>query len=123
MTTLTLTQPATTLAPVAVSPADLAPETRTLAESLWAQGNEDPANDDLLAALLGLGPGDGHDELTRCEHPGCDAWHYADCGAVVTYQSGRDLQMCPEHAVADDPGAVIYPGASLAAAWNNEIGA
>jgi len=116
MTVLTLTRPAITVAPRAVlaRPADLAPALLAHAESLWAAGNLDTDTDDLLADLLGLGPGGGHDQLTRCEIDGCGAWHWADEGA--TYQgASRDLQVCAEHAVADDPDAVIYPGASLTA--------
>lgn len=68
-----------------------------------------------LAVLLGLGPGDGHDELTRCEYDDCDAWHWADQGATLLYESGARLQVCAGHAVPDAPGARLYPGASLEA--------
>lgn len=104
----------TTTAPLAFSaPADLTPDVLTRAEALW-DANTGTA-DDALAALLGLGPGDGHDELTRCDV--CDAWLWADHGATVAYESGRELTVCAAHAVADDPGAWVYPGAALAATW------
>ena len=105
-----------TTAPLAFArPADLPPGQRALADALWNATTEDA--DDALAALLGLGPGDGHDELTRCDVDGCDAWFWADCGATVAYESGRELTVCATHAVPDDPGARIYPGAALAADW------
>ena len=105
--------------PLAFSaPADLTPDVLTRAEALW-DANTGTA-DDALAALLGLGPGDGHDELTRCDIPDCRAWFWADQGATVTYESGRELTVCAVHAVADDPGARVYPGAGLAAAWQAE---
>lgn len=103
-----------TTAPLAfAAPADLPPGQRALADSLWNAAT--PAADDRLAALLGLGPGDRHDELTRCDV--CDAWLWADCGATVRYETGRELTACAAHAVPDDPGARVYPGAALAAAW------
>lgn len=98
------------------APADLTPDTLTRAEALWDAADE--TADDALAALLGLDAGDGHDELTRCDV--CDAWFLADCGATVTYETGRELTACATHAVADDPGARVYPGAGLAAAWQAE---
>lgn len=114
-------------APLAANPADLSPDVLAQAEALWASTDalspvvlDDAAftgAEDRLAVLLGLDPGDGHDELTRCEAPGCDAWHWADNGATVVYASGRQMQMCAVHAVADDPGARVYPGAGLEAAW------
>lgn len=99
------------------APADLAPEVLTQAEALWNAATEDA--DNRLAVLLELGPGDGHDELTRCEYDGCDAWLWADEGATVRYESGRELTTCANHAQADDPGARIYPGAALLAAWQD----
>lgn len=114
---MTATTPRAFAAPAGLSPAVLAQ-----AEALWAtmlNGAPDVDEDtDLrLAHLLGLDTGDGHDELTRCETPGCDAWHYADEGGTVAYNSGRRMQMCAKHAVPDDPGARVYPGAGLEAAW------
>lgn len=109
------------------APADLSPAVRAEAEALWASTlatapqplsiEECAAVDDRLAVLLGLGPGDGHDELTRCEAPGCDAWHYADEGATVVYESGTSLDVCAAHAQRDDPGARVCPGVGLDAAW------
>lgn len=98
------------------APADLELDELAHAETLWATTLH-ADTDDQLAAFLGLGPGDGHDELTRCEAPGCDAWHWADEGGTVAYNSGRQMQMCAAHAVPDDPGARVYPGAGLEAAW------
>lgn len=95
----------------------------TQAEAMWASTLQSAdevyvdATDRRLAQLLGLGDGDGHDELTRCEEPGCDAWHWADEGGTVAYNSGRQMQMCAAHAVPDDPGARVYPGRGLQAAW------
>ena len=115
------------------APADVAPDVLAQAEALWtttlldAAAPLDPAvcdaPDDALAVLLCLGPGDGHDELTRCDAAGCDAWFWADQGATVAYESGRELTVCAAHAQADDPGARIYPGAGLAAAWQDHIAA
>lgn len=105
------------------APADLPPDVLERAEALWAstlQSADDvyvDATDRALAELLGLGDGDGHDELTRCEAPGCDAWHWADEGGTVRYESGAEMQMCAVHAVPDDPGAKVYPGAALERAW------
>lgn len=76
--------------------------------------------DDLLATLLGLDLRDEHDELTRCEAPGCGAWFWADDGGDVWYQSGKALTMCDVHAVADDPGARVFPGPRLEAAWREQ---
>lgn len=103
-------------------PGDLDPSDLAQAEALWATMLHDGpgiADDtDLrLAELLGLDAGEGHDELTRCEAPGCDAWFWADEGGTVRYESGREMQMCAKHAVPDDPGARVYPGAGLEAAW------
>lgn len=81
------------------------------AEALWTVAAEDA--DDRLAALLGLGPGDGHDELTRCDNPDCRAWFWADEGASVHYESGTVLTVCAAHAMADDPGARVYLGRGL----------
>lgn len=105
--------PAPTVTRTFAVPAYLAADVLAQAEALWnvATGTAD----DALASLLGLGPGDGHDELTRCDVPGCDAWLWADEGATVRYESGRELTTCAEHAQADDPGARIYPGAGLLA--------
>ena len=100
------------------APADLTPDTLARAEALWDAADE--TTDDALAALLGLSPGDGHDELTRCDVPDCRAWFWADCGATVAYETGRELTVCAAHAVADDPGARVYPGRGLAAAWQAE---
>ena len=113
----------TATAPLAfAAPADLTPDTLARAHALWNTTDDAAwlATTDALAALLGLGPGDGHDELTRCDV--CDAWFWADEGAVVAYESGRELTACAAHAVADDPGARVYPGAALAAAWQAERG-
>lgn len=96
-------------------PSALSAHVLAQAESLWAA--ETATADDRLAALLGLGDGAGRDELTRCDVPDCDAWFWADCGATVRYESGRELTTCAAHAVPDDPGARIYPGAALEAAW------
>jgi|GEM_PF-5616032 len=85
------------------------------AEALWAAATDDA--DDRLADLLGLGPGDGHDELTRCQAPGCGAWLWADEGADLVYESGASLRMCEAHAVPDDPGCRVYPGVGLEARW------
>lgn len=92
------------------------------AEAMWTTAN--PLDDDAwqaicerLADMLGLGPGDGHDELTRCEYDRCGAWLWADEGATLVYQSGTELTVCPQHAQADDPGARVYPGAGLLAVW------
>jgi hypothetical protein len=76
-------------------------------------------HDDLLATLLGLDTAQDaqHDELTRCEADGCGAWFWADDGATVSYESGRELTMCDVHAVPDDPGARVYPGVGLDAVW------
>ena len=88
------------------------------AEAMWAVGSGPFGNtDDRLADMLGLGPGDGHDELTRCEYDRCGAWLWADEGATLVYQSGTELTVCPQHAQADDPGARVYPGAGLLAVW------
>lgn len=91
-------------------PSALAPDVHDAAEALWAL-----TLDDRLADLLGLGSGDGHDELTRCEYGDCGAWHWADQGATLLYESGARLQVCAEHAVRDDPGARVYPGVGLEA--------
>lgn len=105
------------------APADLAPDVLAQAEALWASTLQSADEvyvdtaDRQLAALLGLDTGDGHDELTRCETPGCNAWHWADEGGTVRYESGAELDMCAVHAVPDDPGARVYPGAGLEAAW------
>lgn len=85
------------------------------AEALWTATTEDA--DDALADLLGLGPGDGHDELTRCDNPDCRAWFWADEGASVHYESGTVLTVCAAHAIADDPGARVYPGVGLESEW------
>lgn len=88
------------------------------AEAMWAAGSGPfGSTDDRLAGMLGLGPGDGHDELTRCEYDRCAAWFWADEGAALVYESGTELTVCAAHAQADDPGARVYPGAGLAAAW------
>ncbi len=88
------------------------------AEALWTAATEDA--DDRLADLLGLGQGDGHDELTRYDNPDCRARFWADEGASVQYESGRELTVCAAHAVADDPGARVYPGAGLESEWRAE---
>lgn len=88
------------------------------AEALWTAATEHA--DDRLAGLLGLGPGDGHDELTRCDDQGCRAWFWADEGATVQYESGTELTVCAAHAVADDPGARVYPGHNLLTALQGE---
>lgn len=93
------------------------------AEAMWASTLQSAdevyvdATDRRLAQLLGLGDGDGHDELTRCEYDRCNAWFWADEGATLVYQSGTELTVCPQHAQADDPGARVYPGAGLLAVW------
>lgn len=99
------------------------------AEAMWASTAAIPAQPpgdaafvariDALADLLGLGPGDGHGELTRCDVDDCNAWFWADEGATVHYESGTVLTVCAAHAVADDPGARVYPGAGLEAAWRD----
>lgn len=104
------------------APADLSPDIVIQAEAMWAVTlNGHPgAFDDIderLADLLGLGPGDGHDELTRCDVEDCNAWFWADEGADVHYEDGAVLTVCPPHAQADDPGARVYPGAGLLAVW------
>lgn len=109
-------------------PAGLAEDVRVRAEALWdavcaaSQCDVDAALDidEQLAALLGLGPGEGHDELTRCEYDRCDAWFWADEGATLQYADGAELQVCRDHAQADDPGARVYPGAALAADWQEQ---
>lgn len=112
-------------APAALSAAALSAAVLIQAEAMWAStlwgrpGAFDDT-DERLADLLGLGPGDGHDELTRCDVDDCRAWFWADEGATVQYESGRELAMCAEHAVADDPGARVYPGIGLEAAWRDE---
>lgn len=97
------------------APADVAPAVLIQAEALWSAASDD--TDDRLADLLGLGPGDGHDELTRCDNPDCRAWFWADAGANVHYESGTVLTVCAAHAVADDPGARVYPGVGLESEW------
>lgn len=104
------------------APADLSPDVLTRAGALWsAQADGAPGayddTDEVLADLLGLGPGDGHDELTRCDVEDCNAWFWADEGADVYYEDGAVLTVCPQHAQADDPGARVYPGAGLLAVW------
>lgn len=107
------------------APAELAPDVLERAEALWAstlQSADDvyvDATDRALAELLGLGDGDGHDELTRCDVDDCNAWFWADEGATVHYESGTVLTVCAAHAVADDPGARVYPGVDLAAALHD----
>lgn len=106
------------------NPAALPPVIVIQAEAMWAYtlhgapGAFDDT-DERLADLLGLGPGDGHDELTRCEYDRCNAWFWADEGGTVAYNSGRQMQMCAAHAVPDDPGARVYPGVGLEAAWRD----
>lgn len=106
----------TTIRPYA-APAALPGAVLIQAEALWNAATED--GDDRLADLLGLGPVDGHDGLTRCDVPDCGAWFWADEGATVQYESGRELTVCAEHAQADDPGARVYPGAGLESAWRD----
>lgn len=113
--------PATAYRPF-VAPARLPLPVRLQAEALWASATHGTPGasfmtDDYLADLLGLGPGDGHDELTRCEYDRCGAWLWADEGAILAYASGTELTVCAAHAVPDDPGARVYPGAALEAAW------
>lgn len=108
---------ATTVRPFR-APASLPSSVLIQAEALWNAATED--GDDRLADLLGLGPVDGHDGLTRCDLPDCGAWFWADEGATVRYESGRELTACAEHAIADDPGARVFPGAGLETAWRDE---
>jgi hypothetical protein len=120
-----------TLSPVLFArPAEIPAPLLALAEAMWtATPYEEPRHslldiddaDDLLATLLGLDTTEDayHDELTRCQAEGCGAWFWADDGATVSYESGRDLTMCDEHAVADDPGARVYPGPRIEALWRD----
>jgi len=108
---------ATTVRPFR-APASLPGSVLIQAEALWNAATED--GDDRLADLLGLGPIDGHDGLTRCDVPDCGAWFWADEGATVRYESGRELTACDEHAIADDPGARVFPGIGLLTTWMAE---
>jgi hypothetical protein len=98
----------------------------TLAEALWAStfhgapGLFGEDTDDRLASFLGLGAGDGHDELTRCEVPGCGVFFWADEGAELVHESEHRLQVCAAHAFPDDPGCRLYPGVGLEARWRDE---
>lgn len=109
-------------------PAEMPPSLLTLAEAMW---DAPPLlsmlylddHDDLLATLFGMDMDEDayHDELTRCSADGCGAWFWADDGATVLYESGKDLPMCDVHAVPDDPGARVYLGAGLEAAWRDRV--
>jgi hypothetical protein len=101
-------------------PSALTDGERDLAEAMWSSPPLGPLHevddtDELLAAVVGLTAEHGFEELLRCQHPDCDAWHWAAYGVRVVYQSGREKCFCADHANADEPGARIYPGAALSA--------
>lgn len=105
-------------------PASLAPAIVIQAEAMWASTLHDgpgasDGTDERLADFLGLGVDENHDELTRCDDTECRAWFWADEGGRVRYESGREMEMCAEHAVADDPGARVYPGIGLETDWRD----
>ena len=102
-------------------PAEIKPPLLALAERIWAAGELEALpllddTDDLLAVLLGLDEGAGHEELARCGAPGCGTWFWAEDGADLV-DCGRFTTVCDRHASPDTPGVRIFPGPRLAAIW------
>lgn len=102
--------------------ADLAPDVLALAESMWAEEctrfdvELELDTHDLIAVLIGLDDGEGHDALSRCEYGECGNWFWLDDGAHMLYDSGADFVVCAEHAYPDDPECRVWPGIGLSEA-------